>query len=283
MSSFQYSTPQEAYQDTVRRVMRDGEQSDDTLEIIADRFEIHAPWKVPFTVRERKANMAIARADILSLLGMQPLDLYQRIKTPKLAKFQDGPIQWGSYGERIRHQIHNLGHELARDEFTRQAVLSIYDGQRDLAYHGRDTPCTLSIQFLPRDGYLNTIVTMRSNDAYVGLFYDLHQFCALHCTIAETQGLTPGTYTHQAGSMHLYDRDVNAAVGMVEANRMPDSMSRSERSTRIHHVRQYERLDQLWPERYSMHEVIRFCQSVSSGIVDPCGPDDTEFMTWLIK
>ena len=56
---------------------------------------------------------------------------------------------------------------------------------------------------------MNTV--MRSNDAWLGLPYDMFQFCQLQLTLCNSLDLIPGTYRHTALSMHLYLRNVSEA------------------------------------------------------------------------
>ena len=72
----------------------------------------------------------------------------------------------------------------------------------------KDTPCTLSLQFLLRDGRLNLTTTMRSNDVWTGVPYDMFSFCSMQVMMAMTLGVGVGTYTHQAGSLHIYERNL---------------------------------------------------------------------------
>lgn len=102
-----------------------------------------------------------------------------------------------------------------KDTNTRQAVLSTFwPTDSALAQHGgcKDIPCTLSIQFLPRDGKLHTCVSMRSNDVWLGLPYDIFCFQLLSAYVAGITGLMVGEYTHFTGSMHLYQKNFAAAA-----------------------------------------------------------------------
>jgi hypothetical protein len=71
----------------------------------------------------------------------------------------------------------------------------------------KDIPCTLSIQFFIRDGRLHCVTTMRSNDIWLGLPYDIFCFTCLQRLIAEALKVPTGFYIHQAGSLHLYARN----------------------------------------------------------------------------
>lgn len=111
------------------------------------------------------------------------------------------PNQWEA--------IRNL---LRVDPDSRRAVLSILtpDDVADAA-GSPDVPCCSTLQFLLRDGRLNLIATMRSNDLFIGFGYDIFFFTMLQELMACELGVDVGWYQHSAGSLHLYDRDLNAA------------------------------------------------------------------------
>lgn len=115
----------------------------------------------------------------------------------------------GAYGPRIAASFESVVNEI-RSGNSRRAVLPIFwhlDTQR-LANGCLDIPCTLSIQFHPRGDILHMIVTMRSNDVFLGFPYDVFCFSAIHRLIATEVGKGVGRYYHNSGSLHLYDRDL---------------------------------------------------------------------------
>ena len=122
----------------------------------------------------------------------------------------DGVIVDGAYGPRLHwpaDQIAGVIKELKRDPYSRRAVATIYRGHRDLyGWGGKNTPCTLTLQFVIREGKLNLITTMRSNDAIWGLNYDLIMFTMLQEYVSTELNVPLGTYYHNAGSLHLYER-----------------------------------------------------------------------------
>ena len=128
---------------------------------------------------------------------------------------QDGTA-WGAYGERFDRydQIDHIMAMLHEKPDSRQAVMTIYDPMdliQAAAGSKKDIPCTLSLQFLVRNGELNLIVTMRSNDVWFGLPYDVFCFSTLQALLAEGLGLENGWYVHQAGSIHLYKKHISNA------------------------------------------------------------------------
>jgi hypothetical protein len=62
-----------------------------------------------------------------------------------------------------------------------------------------------------RNGKLIQIVSMRSNDVWLGLPLDITQFSIWHQLAAAYLGVEMGTYIHNANSLHLYERDVEKA------------------------------------------------------------------------
>lgn len=97
---------------------------------------------------------------------------------------------------------------LDEDPDTRQAVIHIKE-PRDLLFNKtKDLNCTIALQFLIRDGKLNLITTMRSNDIWLGLPYDVFNFTCMQIQMAMELGIDVGRYYHNAGSLHLYERDV---------------------------------------------------------------------------
>ncbi|MDV6263889.1 thymidylate synthase [Rhodococcoides yunnanense] len=122
----------------------------------------------------------------------------------------DGSIR-GAYGPRIfgngdNNQIRNIIELLKEKPHTRRAVVQIFD-KSDISKGKRfkDIPCTTTMQFLLRDGCLSLIVTMRSNDAYLGLPHDIFVFTMIQEIVARSLNCELGRYIHNVGSLHLYE------------------------------------------------------------------------------
>lgn len=163
---------------------------------------------------------AITAAEGLSLVGQTSIPEMITDHVKSFRPFLNGSIFWGAYGPRVAGDLGNIVELLHKDPDSRQAVVSIYDSDRDL---GRpavvDVPCTVAIQFRRRhlSNALDMWVMMRSNDAWLGLPYDFGQFALLQSAIAWALGCRIGTYTHSAGSMHLYTRDYDKADNISDA------------------------------------------------------------------
>lgn len=96
---------------------------------------------------------------------------------------------------------------LKEDKNTRQAVIHIKEPRNLINYPTKDVNCTIALQFFIRDCKLYETAYMRSNDLWMGFPYDVFQFTALQVLLAMELGVDLGTYTHVAGSLHLYERD----------------------------------------------------------------------------
>lgn len=119
------------------------------------------------------------------------------------------------YGDRLYawrgvNQIENIVKLLAQSQTSRRAVIQLFDAF-DITQRYRSAPCTCTLQFLGRDGHLHMFVSMRSNDAFLGLPHDVFAFTMLQELVARQVNMEVGEYKHCAGSLHLYDRNYKAA------------------------------------------------------------------------
>ena len=132
-----------------------------------------------------------------------------------------------AYGARLfgsKGQVENMIKLLRCKPSTRQAVIQIFD-KTDLSktikrldkrkYEQRkkivDVPCTCTMQFLCRSNRLDMIVSMRSNDAYIGLPHDIFAFTFIQEYVAKCLGMKLGEYYHFVGSLHIYESDIPKA------------------------------------------------------------------------
>lgn len=145
-----------------------------------------------------------------------------------IAKYSDsGYIFQGAYGPKVAEQAHYVIETLSSDLSTRQAIINIW---REMPRESLDIPCTLSLQFLHREGVLHLIVTMRSSDVWLGLPYDMFNFSMiLHYIVhrlAEDEGhqVIPGNVYITAGSQHLYERNLEEARVCLRAH-IPEDLT----------------------------------------------------------
>lgn len=136
-------------------------------------------------------------------------------------RLPDGRV-FGAYGPRLRHkkggdQIEQIITTLRRKPDSRRAVIQIFDSADNLHHdQALQPPCTCTLQFLVRDGALQLIGYMRSNDVIRGMTHDIFCFTMLQELVARSLDLPLGTYTHMVGSLHVYDRDAVEAQAFLD-------------------------------------------------------------------
>lgn len=142
---------------------------------------------------------------------------------PYIPKYErdavDGVLE-GAYGPRLFSmrntidQVASVIHLLEGRPNSKRAVIQLFDAA-DIATDKREVPCTTTLQFLLRDGKLNLVVSMRSNDAYFGLPHDVFCFTMLQEMLASRLGVELGEYLHYAASMHVYASYLEAMCDYV--------------------------------------------------------------------
>lgn len=168
----------------------------------------------------RKFNTRLAALETLSLLGGFASPEMTVAVAPDFMKYTGGGMT-GAYGPRIKGQMPYVINMLLRDKDTRQAVVAIWDPQKDLMVEHGDRPCTTQIGFMIRDDKLITNTMMRSQDIFLGLPYDLVMFTQLHHTVANLLNIEPGPLVHQVRSLHVYERNLQQISEMTTPDEVP--------------------------------------------------------------
>jgi thymidylate synthase len=133
---------------------------------------------------------------------------------------EDGLTVHGGYGRRLfqqrgHNQLQNVIALLRERPTSRRAVVQIFNAE-DLADEHKEVPCTTTLQFFVREGRVDLIVTMRSNDAYIGLPHDVFCFTMIQEVMARALDREVGGYRHFVGSMHLYDKHRALAQNLID-------------------------------------------------------------------
>ena len=139
------------------------------------------------------------------------------------------------YGYKIfRNKINDITQfeyakeQLMIDKNTRKAILMLHTDD-DVLLKTKDNICTIFLQFFIRNDELILITNMRSNDIFFGLTYDIPFFTILQeIMLVHLQPKYPnlklGSYIHNAGSLHFYEKDCNAILKCI-MDSLPDSKS----------------------------------------------------------
>lgn len=138
---------------------------------------------------------------------------------PSLPRFAGPTDRYaGAYGHRLRKryeldQIEAAFNALSVNPNGRQVMLQIWDPRTDAPLPdgtpaAADIPCNICSLIKVRDGRLEWLQILRSNDLYRGLPYNFVQFTILQEVMAGWLGLELGSYNHVADSLHVYERDL---------------------------------------------------------------------------
>lgn len=159
----------------------------------------------------RSMNMRYAVGEFLWYMSARnTLKSIQNITSAWDRMSDDGETVNSNYGYCIAYKygfnqldyVYNL---LKENPNTRQAVIHIKTADEKPS---KDVNCTVCLQFFIRNNKLHLTTYMRSNDLWMGFPYDVFQFTNLQIMLAMSLGIEIGTYTHIAGSLHLYARNV---------------------------------------------------------------------------
>lgn len=158
---------------------------------------------------DRRVNTKIAALEALQLIGGVARSDLMQLASPSFTDVLVAPDNpdYGAYGPRLADRLRSVVDLLRDDPSSRRAVATIWE-PRDLTHDG-DRPCTLTLQFMIRDGKLDLHVNMRSQDVWLGLTYDAFMFSQIQDTLAGMLDVPIGQYVHHVASLHLYETDVD--------------------------------------------------------------------------
>lgn len=223
----------------IERGMHTGSRDGEALETLGWSGTLRDPSRTFLMNSVRDLDPSYAGAELLWYLSGSARVEMLTAYAPSYVRYVDNGTAWGAYGARLlgstgfQHQVEVTesagerwtGSQLAavvevlkRHPDSRQAVVAMW-GDSDLPHavllDKKDLPCTLTMQFILRSGALHCVVNMRSNDAWMGMPYDVFCFTAIQQVVAAALGARVGLYHHTVGSMHLYSRHQDKALAAI--------------------------------------------------------------------
>jgi thymidylate synthase len=163
--------------------------------------------------RHRKPNYRFMVGEFLWMAnGRDDLAPLTRVN-PNMAKFSDdGAKLAGAYGPWFKLGIGRAFAALRKDPDTRQAFVKIGPQAQPPS---KDVPCTMTWQFLIRNGCLSVVANMRSSDAWLGIPYDVYTFSQLANCVAGALGVPRGFLYLNLASSHLYEEHLAGAEAVA--------------------------------------------------------------------
>jgi thymidylate synthase len=220
--SFSAATLDDVMRDAIEAIQRDGDHVNATkgpnAELRGVRLEITNP-RARLSRTETRGKPFSALGELCWYLAGTNSTDFIRYYIDRYKEWDEGGIIFGGYGPRLLrsdagNQIVNVTKLLQERPDSRRAVIQLFEAT-DIVEDRKDVPCTCVLQPLLRDGALHMVVYMRSNDVIWGLPHDVFCFTMLQEIIAASLGAKLGTYTHIAGSLHLYDDKLKDAENFV--------------------------------------------------------------------
>ena len=118
------------------------------------------------------------------------------------------------------HQVDTLLETLKKDPQSRRMVVDLWNVQDlpDMALY----PCAfLTMWDVSADGRLNCMLVQRSGDMGLGVPFNMAQYAALVCMIAQVSGLRPGLFTHVINNAHVYENHKEQLL--LQLSRLPQA------------------------------------------------------------
>jgi thymidylate synthase len=217
------------------RVLAEGSQVNPrglpTLEISPVEMSLANPRRRLLTSATRKWNLPLAVGEFCWHVSASNALSFIRYYSSRWNDFTDDEqtIRGSCYGYRLFQPQGGAPSQwdvaqslIKRDRFSRRAVLLMSQPLSVEDIEAKDVACSSSLQFLVRDGRLDALLHMRSNDAYWGLPYDVFFFTMLQELFATELGLELGVYHHSVGSLHLYSRHIERAKKVLQDTKWLD-------------------------------------------------------------
>jgi len=146
-------------------------------------------------------------------LGYENHDLYKGL----------GPVygsQWRNFGgHKGTDQIQWLLNEIRTNPDSRRLVLSAWNPNQlsQMAL----PPCHYAAQFRVTNGKLNCMLTMRSNDVFLGAPFNIASYALLTHIIARECDLDVGDFVHTIGDAHIYLNHIDQVKEQLSRTEYP--------------------------------------------------------------
>ena len=196
------------YSEALLRLRHEGTKVGNTIEVLNSTLTLEDATKLEITCPDRKFNLKYAIAEFLFYAGMDPavgnMDKFAKIWGD--IKDENGEVN-SNYGCYIFNENWGItASELKANPDSRRAVIPILAEKHIQSPNPRDYPCTGYIQFILRNGYLDLIWNMRSQDVIFGLANDYFAAALILQMMRNQLGVRLGTVTFNVGSLHIYER-----------------------------------------------------------------------------
>lgn len=248
-----------------------GSKSGATQEILHATISISDPRQRWVVSRNPPLNVAFAIADLVWIMAGRNDLSFLAFWNSRLQEFVGpGPKLHGAYGYRLRRhfgldQLERAYSGLNLNPDSRQIALQIWDSSIDLPIEtgepaDPDIPCNMLSLLKIRDGKLEWLQIIRSNDLFLGVPYNFVQFTCLQEIMAGWLGIDCGSYHQISDSLHMYDRDETNILASNSLNELPmnvDSLALPKEKSEWAFKEMEQRVDRMIAANLGLEELQR--------------------------
>lgn len=123
------------------------------------------------------------------------------------------------YKEGKFDQVDRVLYDLKNNPYSRRIMTNIYNFE-DL-HEMHLYPCAYSMTFNVTGNKLNGILNQRSQDTLAANNWNVVQYSALLCMLAQVSGFEPGEFVHVISDMHIYDRHIELVEELISREPLP--------------------------------------------------------------
>ncbi len=124
-----------------------------------------------------------------------------------------------AYPEGEFDQVDRVLFDLRHNPASRRIMTNLYN-HHDLSQMAL-YPCAYSVTFNVSGNVLNAVLNQRSQDMLTANGWNVMQYAALVCMMAQVSGLVAGELVHVIADAHIYDRHVPIVEEIIERRPYP--------------------------------------------------------------
>lgn len=207
-----------------------------TMEILHAAFTLTDPRQRWIVARYPALNPAFSIVEVIWILRGRKDAAFLNYWNSQLPKYAGSGAEYhGAYGYRLRHnfgidQLERAYLALQHNPDSRQVVLQIWNPVEDFPNEqgnpvNADIPCNITSLLKVRDGKLEWMQIMRSNDLFRGVPYNFIQFTSLQEVLAGWLNVGLGSYNQISDSLHLYSEDAKVVNAHPSGENKPNTDS----------------------------------------------------------
>jgi len=143
---------------------------------------------------------------------------------------------WRTPDGRSISQIDQVIAQIKQNPDSRRLIVSAWNvGELDQMAL---PPCHTLFQFFVQEGELSCQLYQRSADLFLGVPFNIASYALLTLMVAQVCGLSPGTFVHSFGDLHLYSNHLDQA--RLQLSREPRPLPRMKLNPAVRDIHDFK-------------------------------------------